>query len=47
MIRGMIFLLFSSPEKMIDDYHSEHIEAMRAQRRGNLFYFSSMALALP
>jgi hypothetical protein len=29
MIRGMIFLLFSSPEKMIDDYHFEPIEAIQ------------------
>jgi hypothetical protein len=28
MIRGMIFLLFPSPEKMIQDYHSEPIEVM-------------------
>jgi len=27
MIPGMIFLLFSSPEKMINDYHFELIEA--------------------
>lgn len=47
MICGMIFLLFFSPEKMIDGYYFEPLEAMRAQRRGNLFYFSSTALALP
>jgi hypothetical protein len=28
MICGMIFLLFLSPEKMIDDYYFEPIEAM-------------------
>ena len=47
MICGMIFFLFSSPEKMSDDYYFEPLEAMRAQGRGNLFYFSSTALALP